>query len=477
MLPDTEKITAAMSTLTLKIRSDPGTYVRPRKGLLDFMQFPPEIRSLIYEFALVEPKRHDIDHKPSCMIRRYATRHNLFHPPPFLLQNVSISSDPPRLVTERLANDLCNCNKRAGMALLQTGRQVHAEAAPIFWSQNSFCFLSGYEAITALNHLLRPQYRDLVTSVSVMGPNFQGRPQHVQFADGTEHGPVPWSEFWEAVSKCRNLNAVNVPTVALQFPTRFHQLAMQRSTLRVKLIDLIPFAKGPGFGASYSYDLENLYTHFFSIYAQATYRVPSVGELRNAGTEIDSDFWWARGNESCHLISTIRETIEDTCLDLSTYTVEYSDSDTDASDEPYFYDAYAFRILPIIEDEKKRFLRLETGKDTFSSVKFYGLPTSRKERVRFARERRAENEEYKRLNGMYRQHSFDKEGCRRARKLREEQLDEETAAALKAYNKASSALTPATLQKQEKKKALKEKKKSMKDNAENRRRERKRVQN
>ncbi|KXH68395.1 hypothetical protein CSAL01_00268 [Colletotrichum salicis] len=248
-LMDTGKVTSAMFTLTLKIRPVPGKYIRSRKGLFSLCQLPLNIHYLIYEFALVEAKRRDIEHTPDCS--GYSRSFKYLEPPAFLLKDVVTSEEPHRLFWDLDGyywprEHLYRCDQRKGLGLLLASKQVHTEAAPIFWSENTSSFLSGHEVITALNHLLRPKYRDLISSISVLSTDQRGTPSNVQFASNVEQGcgPVPWDSFWQTMLRCRNLKAIEVPAVALETsPSGFHQFAIEKPALSISLVDLIPFRK------------------------------------------------------------------------------------------------------------------------------------------------------------------------------------------------------------------------------------------
>ncbi|KAL2881056.1 hypothetical protein SGCOL_003715 [Colletotrichum sp. CLE4] len=401
-----------MSTLTLKIRPAPGKYIRSQKGLFSFCQLPVDIRYLIYEFALVEPKRRDIEHTPDCSWYSQCLEH--LEPPAFLLKDMQIFEEPPRLFWDLdgyywVREALCRCDQRKGVGLLLASRKVHAEAAPMFWSKNTFSFLSGHEVITALNHLLRPKYRDLISSISVLSADQRGTPLNVRFANNMKQGcgPVPWDSFWQTMSRCRNLKAIEVPTIALEnSPHGFHQFAIEQPALSTSLVDLMPFRKGTDnlFQYPVGMHIYEWYTHKYeTIYAETSFKLQTVQELRDSGEEPCLDTWKRRARESMDLLRRIREAITETYLRNF--------------DEPHGHDWYLHRI---IDSKEKRFVCLDLGEGKSSPVKFYGLPAPLKEARQIAWESRLKDEEFRKLNGMYPSHSSLKEGHRFIRKIIEE---------------------------------------------------------
>ncbi|KAK1453444.1 hypothetical protein CMEL01_05103 [Colletotrichum melonis] len=423
-LDNTGKITPAMSALTLNIRRTPGKYIQPRKGLFCLGQLPVDIRYLIYEFILVEPKRRDIEHKSDCFW--HSDRLRLLEPSAFLLKDIVISEEPHRLIWDLdgycwSGSTMCRCDQRKGLGLLLTNRQVHAEAAPLFWSQNNFSFLSGHEAITALNHLVRPEYRDLISSITVLSADQRGTPCNVRFASDTTQGcgPVPWDSFWLTMMRCRNLKAIEVPTIALETCLDgFHQLATEKPALNTNLVDFIPFRKWEDNLFSYpaGTHIEECYDHkHFTIYAETSSRLPTVQELRSSDEEPCIDIWKTRARESKNLLRRTREVIIETCLRNF--------------DEQH---VYQWRLRPIIDSKETRFVRLDLGEGKYSSVKFYGLPASLKEARQLAWKEHLEDEEFKKLKGMYPSHHKSKIWHRWFREVVEEEgLTEEEGAELR----------------------------------------------
>lgn len=350
----------------------------------------------------------------------------MLEPPPFLLKDIVISEKPHRLIWDLDGyhwprEEICRCDQRKGLGLLLTSRQVHAEAAPLFWSKNTFSFLSGHEAITALNHLVQPKYRDLITSITVLSAERRGTPLNVRFAGDPDQecGPVPWNSFWQTMSRCRNLKVIEVPTVALETsPDGFHQLATEKPALRTHLVDLTPFHRlvDDIFPCPAGGHVSVFYEHKREIiYSETSYKLPNVQELRSSGEQPCVGTWEACAMKSNNHLRRTREVIAETCLRNF--------------DEQH---GYCWKLRPIIDSKEKKFVRLDLGEGQFSSVKFYSLPASIKEARQIAWDEHLEDEKFKKLNGMYPSHRDLKIWHRRFREVvEEERLSEEQAAELR----------------------------------------------
>lgn len=124
---------------------DPEWAWEPRKGLLGL---PRELRDIIYNMVLVEPAKWERRHSALCDLC------------------------PRNIVTfERPAFDgdsSCKCASRCNMGLLLANRQIHRETAPIFWSQNKFCFDTPPQFAKDVGSNLRQEYVELLQQVSIL---------------------------------------------------------------------------------------------------------------------------------------------------------------------------------------------------------------------------------------------------------------------------------------------------------------------
>ncbi|TDZ17496.1 hypothetical protein Cob_v009527 [Colletotrichum orbiculare MAFF 240422] len=142
--------------LTLRITGLRPPWSQPRPHKPNFFSLPLEIRIMIYEYTLVDPvKRWEKKHDASCCW--LTTDSKKSQPPPFATMHVWICEDPFSFETEVE----CECAKRKGVHLLAANRQIHAEAASIFWSRNTFYCLDVLDVIAASYAIIRPAYQRL----------------------------------------------------------------------------------------------------------------------------------------------------------------------------------------------------------------------------------------------------------------------------------------------------------------------------
>lgn len=128
---------------------------RPLKG---FLRLPREVRDMVYIYALVQPIKWKRRHQLDCQ-----------------LCPRTCDTFEQALCTYGTAQP-CGCIKRTGLNLLLANRQIHQEAAPIFWSKNAHCFTQSSvvyhgapqpELIRDVGQTLRPEYRLLLRHLSV----------------------------------------------------------------------------------------------------------------------------------------------------------------------------------------------------------------------------------------------------------------------------------------------------------------------
>lgn len=160
----------------------------PLKGLLGL---PREIRDQIYHYALVEPPKWKKHHQAHC---EFAPRDSdVLERPPFCLRKAVWSDEKQGDVIVHA----CRCASRKGLGLLRANRQLHNEAAPVFWSMNLHCFSIWAQFVADVKDRLRPEYRDMIRYVSIMD----------EFG---EDAHVDRSELWSTVLLCRGLRKLEV---------------------------------------------------------------------------------------------------------------------------------------------------------------------------------------------------------------------------------------------------------------------------
>ncbi|CAH0045487.1 unnamed protein product [Clonostachys solani] len=172
---------------------------------LDFL--PPEVRLLIYEFTLVEVPRWDKKHKFECKYRPGSAQG--FEPPPFAQSKITVSESPWRTKTETP----CSCAKRQGLSLLRVSKSLNKICSPIFWSQNTFCFLDAVEFLALVGHSLRPELRDQIRDISIMNPDHTGDSEHIRAPRARFRYR---RSFWETLLKCRGLEKLDIPAAYIE---------------------------------------------------------------------------------------------------------------------------------------------------------------------------------------------------------------------------------------------------------------------
>ncbi len=111
----------------------------------------------------------------------------------------------------------CHCIRRKGINLLLASRRIHAEAAPVFWSQNVFCFSSPTEVIRDVGARLREEYRELVRHLSVLRVQ-KPWDSEVHLTVGKE----TMDNLWEVLLQCTALQSLEISPFHL-FVTSFRR--------------------------------------------------------------------------------------------------------------------------------------------------------------------------------------------------------------------------------------------------------------
>ncbi|KAI1114590.1 hypothetical protein F5Y14DRAFT_413859 [Nemania sp. NC0429] len=111
---------------------------------------PPELRNLVYKFALVGPPTWHHPYNAECCL-----------PKP--------ENGRPARACQLFSHKYSVCRGRPGTGLLQVSRAINREASPIFWSQNVFCFVSGDDFVDCVGARLRSEYRSLLRHIYILG--------------------------------------------------------------------------------------------------------------------------------------------------------------------------------------------------------------------------------------------------------------------------------------------------------------------
>ncbi|KAJ0163389.1 hypothetical protein CTA2_3076 [Colletotrichum tanaceti] len=467
-----------MSGLTLTIRPDFPLPPRPRRRDVPFLQLPREVRDRIYRYSLEEPKRHEIPHAADCFLR--STNFLLWEPPAFLIKSVTICENPHRLDT----SSACDCDRRRCLNLLLANRQIHAEAAPVFWSRNTFCFLSAFEVIVALRHILRRQYRDLVTGICVMSPADNGAPLHVALDGEDPDGdcPTDWPLFWHTISNCAGLRRLQIsPGIIWVSAERLARVVRKRRMLEIELVSFLPlFNRNPEPVEYPSCDCSVL--HYSTIYVELSHGRHS---FKGRVSTPDSDEAGADAKDWMDTASKCFEEAWDVDLHVRReYLIERyfrrsaSLPASDEDDEPWRYLFTLPRGGSINREKSEISWTSDTG--NVCRLRLYGLPPSRRQARQDRKELFARENEQRALNGMTDAEAESKKESLRLRREKRKRLEERRQAVSEQNRRRPDPnvgwVDPDVLKRQTKKSAEKEVRKSQKENEEMRRKERKRVQ-
>ncbi|KAI9147346.1 hypothetical protein HJFPF1_12365 [Paramyrothecium foliicola] len=276
-----------------------------------------------------------------------------------------------------------------------TCRAINAIASPIFWSMNTFCFLDAAEFTAAVGNHLRPEYRELLQSVSIM----HGYQNNVTgYFTHSAHRNARLPDFWEALKRCKNLRKLDMPVEYLKSPcseylASFTSEATHLSTLRLNY--LIPFTR--------------IYT--------ASKRIPQTVHVRCSRLMHLQQQEWTAGT-----VSNLKRELDTNFYVHVNTAVKAQLLGVDVRD----LHNYSARLPPDLhEDDNKRRLTLPTGEAI--SVEFYGLPISQKTRIKMLQQKMELDRQQKAATGSTAaQHQAELEQVRRKKQGRDFEARVET---------------------------------------------------
>ncbi|VUC21235.1 unnamed protein product [Clonostachys rosea] len=370
---------------TISIQPLPGRRVRPQK--LSLLHVPREVQLLIYEFALIECPKWEKTHKPKC---RYKPNDiNCTEIPPFL--NLSINLWPEDGEIKQRVRNYCECAKRTGLGLLGASRAIHHLATPIFWSQNTFCFLDAVEFTATVGHGLRDECRNHLRSVSILNPDATGFSKHVTLSSYLSRNKASMEAFWSTVRKCKKLTKLELPPQyikpALFSIEQWDLLAEHLTELAaVRFSYLLPYMNinlntGWGSPSQFRY-FSPAYRHVgqLDVFVRCSRTVP----LKQEGWTSEAAAGFLREMElnfKIHVDTVVK--------------TKYLNADP----ERLANYRTTFKLLPGLDEyHRTHRITLPTGETT--TIKFYGLPISKRTRIEQARKRQAIDRKERLKNGM-----------------------------------------------------------------------------
>ncbi|KZL85877.1 ribosomal protein l32 [Colletotrichum incanum] len=201
-----------MASLTLTIPLPAHQHPASSKRLLGL---PLELRNLIYHHALVTPPKHSRTHHDDCHFRHNHTRTSV-EPAACHVLDLSVNLIPAHELYPWDEPLQCRCAKRTTLNLLLACRQVHREAAPIFWTANTFVFEHPDEFALCAGARLRAAYRPLLRHIYIASADpwdTDPRTSRNLFTGARikKKGGIPrWLQFWGVLKQCRGLRTLAV---------------------------------------------------------------------------------------------------------------------------------------------------------------------------------------------------------------------------------------------------------------------------
>ncbi|KAF4809547.1 hypothetical protein CGCTS75_v014747 [Colletotrichum tropicale] len=377
-----------MPPIVLRIRQKVSEWTVPRPRKLGFFTVPIDIRYEIYKLVLIDPVlRWDKRHKLNCVCKTFNPR--MSEPPPFLMISVNINERGVTTTTD------CDCAKREGMNLLLANRRVHEEAAPIFWSHNTFCCLAGWDVIGATDYALRPETLTWIKHISITNTSLSLDPSgHVKYFGATGlKRDEDWHEslFWVSISKLSSLSSLQVPPYLL-FGWEFHESHMaawlSNPKLKIEMLGLIPFCRDPDVDViGYAgLDTEESCMHWSTIYVQTT-RSLDITPSRDSCFDYCCHSWYV--------------TFFDILFDLETIVK----TRFFGADPSHLVNWQDFWRIPEGFDEFNNqqdiYIAVEGfPEDVEIPIKLYGLPSSKQTEARRAQEKAARDADQRAINGL-----------------------------------------------------------------------------
>lgn len=391
---------------TLVVKARPGDSPRPKK--LGLQHLPQEILLLIYEYTLVDGIRWDKTHDLDCKFKPQDD--GRFEPVIFLQHVVWVHLDKGN---ERVAGTPpCQCGKRKGLGLMLTCKTIHKSAAPIFWSKNTFCFLDSVDFIATVGHTLRPKCRELIEDISIMNPARDGYPSHVYCRDSKVSQR---HFFWDTIQKCKNLRTLDLPAPYLKPTSRFDVRRLER--LKQKLPNFTSLT----LNYLMPYSHIKLWVDYPTVWVSQ--RIEKLTYVRCSRSIDPREQDWStkpvdemlrdlQYNFRVHVDTAVKTKFLGANLD---HLEEYSKT---------------FELIPGIDEySNSRRITLPNGEKT--TIQFYGLPLSKKDRMRRVQKKMALDKRQKQTNKMT---HAQNEAVLKAKEKRKESREDEADKALDAYN-------------------------------------------
>ncbi|EFQ35335.1 ribosomal protein L32 [Colletotrichum graminicola M1.001] len=369
-----------MTNLTLTIPLPAHQHPASSKCLLGL---PLELRNHIYHHTLVAPPKHSRTHDDDCHFR-YNHNATSIEPAACVVLDVAVDPVPLQYTYRHDRLSQCRCAKRATLNFLLACRQVHREAAPVFWSANTFVFDHSDDFTICVGARLRPAFCPLLRHVYVASADCEENPLWTTrnlFSGAiiSTSDKIPrWLQFWGVLNQCRGLRT----------------LAVQPEVVQRHSADLAALSRRlPA--------LERLELTWMGKYTDdEAPHVPSGRSLRACGP-VQREMVFVRAARSVDLgaadfggVAWCKELYRDFttnfCVHLDTIVRNrFLGCGADGPDR-YRIELHTGRVEAGLNDARRTWnVKLPTGKT--ARLDFLAVPQSRETRMRLKRQRRAQD--------------------------------------------------------------------------------------
>ncbi|KAK1982509.1 hypothetical protein LZ30DRAFT_590445 [Colletotrichum cereale] len=369
-----------MTSLTLTIPLPAHQHPASSKRLLGL---PLELRNHIYHQALVAAPKHSRTHDQDCHFRHNHTATSI-EPPACLVLDVAVDPVPLHYLYDRDRPSQCRCAKRATLNLLLACRQVHREAAPVFWSANTFVFDHPDDFTICAGPLLRTAYRSLLRHVYIASadPEYHQLWTMRDLFTGTRitraHSIPRWLHFWSVLGQCRGLRTLAVrPEVVRRHGADLAALGRRLPSL--ERLELTWVGKYKDDGVAHEPDGRSFRVctpiQRETVFVRAAQAVDFVAAAGPGG-----------GNEWCKTL--YQDFTTNFCVHVDSIVRErFLGCDAEGPDRDRI-ELHTGRVAAGLDDTRRTWsVKLPTGK--MARLDFLAVPQSRGTRMRLKRERLA----------------------------------------------------------------------------------------
>ncbi|KAL0934460.1 ribosomal protein L32 [Colletotrichum truncatum] len=392
---------ATSSTLTLTVQLPPNQYHSSAKTLLGL---PRELRNQIYNAVLVTPPKYSLSHKSECHFRHNHTRTSI-EPAAYMVLDSNVEISGPRL-NSWIEPVQCQCAKRPGLNLLLASRQIHREAAPLFWQKNEFVFITPDEFTNCVGSRLRQEYRALLRNVNIASLeawNMDVKTTRNVLTDEYMPPTPRWHQFWGVMKQCKGMRRLAVRPEVLRKCT--NDVARLRTLLpELRKLEMTFIGKYKDRTAAYARDYVNIRSspevqrHIMFVRAAQEVDLEAFKPTAQACKELYRNF---TTNFCVHVDRVVKERFLG-CWDMENV------------------DLHGGSVLASLNDSCPEYdVELPTGQTV--KICFEGVPQSKETRIRIGREKMIRDSKLRRMG---KPNPGEEKALAEGRRRREEKKEE-----------------------------------------------------